>query len=74
MRYLCSKNKGGKINFKFAIFVTQTILSCVIYQQKEKKISLLFGVLFVKIPCCDPEISLFNLMGGQPLLSILNDN
>ena len=35
-------------------------------------IRLLFGVLFVKIPCGDPEISLFNLMGGQPLLSILN--
>ena len=33
--------------------------------------TFVFGVLFGKIPCCDPEVSPFKLMGGQLLLSIL---
>ena len=35
VRYPCSKNKSGKINFKFAIFVISIILNCGIYQQIE---------------------------------------
>ena len=72
MRYLCEKNKSGKIYLKVAIFVMLTILSCVKYQQIEKKAGLhLVYYYFVKIPCCDPEMSPFNLIGSQPLLSIL---
>ena len=38
------------------------------------KFSFLFGVLFVKIPCCDQELSPFNLWGGKARLSILNQD
>ena len=43
---------------------------CQISTDREK-IRLLFGVLFVKILCCDQELLAFNIMGVQPLLSIL---
>ena len=48
MRYPCSKNKSGKINFKFAIFVIYILLNCGIYQQIEKNSGFYMMYCFLK--------------------------
>ena len=66
-----SRNKSGLINFQICHFrnVNNSVICC--RSTDRNKSMVLFSVLFLKIPYCDPEISSFKLWGGQSLLSFL---
>ena len=47
MGYPCSKNKSGRIGFKFTFSLTITIIECHLYHKIEKKYGLPFDVQYI---------------------------